>query len=98
MRLTSKALGALAAAGILAATLPGVAHAQPTPGTIYVGKKKYVRPSIGRCYEYKGSPIKNATGRTLYIYKDDECDLGITVEIHPGAAILSATGRSFRLM
>lgn len=111
MRLATQALGALATAGMLATLVPGVVHAEAAnstahsiarrvDGVIYVGKKKYVRPSAGRCYFYKGSPIKNNTGRTLRIFKDDECSASLLqfVDLYPGAAVLRATGRSFMLL
>ncbi|WP_106401933.1 hypothetical protein [Actinocorallia populi] len=111
MRLATQALGALATAGILATLVPGVVHAEAAnsaassiarrvDGIIYVGKKRYVRPAAGRCYFYKGAPIKNGTGRVLRIFKDDECSTSLFqyVDVWPGAAVLRATGKSFMLL
>jgi len=92
MRFTARALGALAAAGILAVTIPGAAYA--ADGDLYIGKKRIENPSNSRCYPYNRGPIKNATDGIVVIYSGYGCKGRATVILLPYGSVLRAYGRS----
>lgn len=92
MRFTARAFGALAAAGIIVATLPGAAYA--ADGDLYIGKKRIENPTNSRCYPYNRGPIRNATDGIVVVYSGYACKGRATVILLPYGSALRVYGRS----
>jgi hypothetical protein len=96
MRFTARALGALAAAGILVVTHPGAALA--AEGNLYIGKKRIENPTNNRCYPYKRSPVRNSTTGYVAFYSGYGCTGRLTAILLPDSALLRVSARSLRVV
>ncbi|MEO3784455.1 hypothetical protein ABGB12_14055 [Actinocorallia sp. B10E7] len=92
MRFTARALGALAAAGILVITHPGAAFA--SDGYLRIGKRIYGEPNNGDCHGYNRNLIKNATDGYVAIYSGYGCKRKIKAVLTPYSYAIGISGKS----
>lgn len=92
MRRITTALGALAAASLLALTLPASAHA--ADGVLVINDTAHEGPS--GCYNSDRSPlsVSNHTDSVAHVYSGPGCSGDVIDIVYPGDSTVSEVGNS----
>ncbi|CAL9676912.1 hypothetical protein [Streptomyces sp. enrichment culture] len=94
MRRSATVLGSLAAAALLAVTVPVSAHA--ANGTLVIDDRTIHNPH--GCYNNdQDAGITNNTNRTAKLYEDDDCKGAVAETVEPGQETIADRTNSVRI-